>query len=246
MRIAKVCLVVLCAASARADSLTDLKAAVGGLRGAAPIRATIEIQRVDLDKGKKPPESVSGGAVVDALVDGDGLHVAYAPALLAKVSKEQADRQANPVAKTPTTYAIGALGPLPIAERLDFGRRLAGLLSRSELVSEKRVVLEGRPARLLALKIKNPPPKTSVGHVEILEDSLNVWVGDDNLPMAAQRTERYTGGILFIKAEIKQANRWTFIRKDDRLVVTRSETKNTQNGFGQNNEETEVVTVAMR
>lgn len=246
MRFAKVCLLVLCAVSARADSFADLKAAVAGLRGAAPIRATIEMQRVDLDKGKKPPETVSGGAVVDALVDGEGLHVAYAPALLAKVAKEQADRQANPEAHTPTTRAIAELGPLPIAERLDFGRRLAGLLSRSELVSEKRLVYEGRSARLLALKIKNPPPKTSIGHVEILEDSLNVWIGDDNIPLAAQRTERYTGGILFIKAEIKQANRWTFLRKDDRLVATRSETKNTQNGFGQNSEETEIVTVSIR
>jgi len=246
MRFAKVCLVVLCAVSARADSFADLKAAVAGLRGAAPIRATIEMQRVEVDKGKKPPETVAGGAVVDALVDGDGLHVAYAPALLAKVADEQAKRQANPDLETPTAQAVAELGPLAIAERLDFGRRLAGLLSRSELVSEKRVVYDGRPARLLALKIKNPPPKTSVGHVEILEDSLNVWIGDDNVPLAAQRTERYTGGILFLKMEIKQANRWAFTKKDDRLVATRSEAKSMQNGFGQNNEETEVVTVALK
>lgn len=246
MRFAKVCLLVVFAASARADSFSDLKAAVAGLRGAAPIRATIEIQRVDLDKGKKPPETISGGAVVEALVDGEGLHVAYAPALLTKVAKEQAERQANPDLHAPTARAIAELGPLPIAERLDFGRRLLGILGRAELVSEKRLMYEGRPARLLALKVKNPPPKTSIGHVEILEDSLNVWVGDDNIPVAAQRTERYTGGILFLKVEIKQANRWTFIRKDDRLVATRSESKNAQSGLGQNNEETEVVTVAIR
>ena len=246
MRFAGVCLVVLCAASARADSFADLKSAVAALRGATPIRATIEMQRVDLDKGKKPPETVAGSAVVDALVDGDGLHVAYAPALLTKVAKEQAERQANPDLHAPTARAVAELGPLPIAERLDFGRQLTGMLSRAVFLSEKRVVWEGRPARLLALKIKNPPPKTSVGHVEILEDSLNVWIGDDNIPLAAQRTQRYTGGILFLKADIKQANRWTFTRKDDRLVATRSETKNAQSGFGQNNEETEIVTVTLR
>jgi hypothetical protein len=246
MRFAKVCLLVVFAVSARADSFADLKAAVGGLRGAAPIRATIEMQRVDLDKGKKPPETISGSAVVDALVDGEGLHVAYAPALLAKVAKEQAERQANPDLHAPTARAVTELGPLAIAERLDFGRQVAAMLSRAELLSEKRVVYEGRPARLLALKIKNAPVKTSIGHVEILEDSLNVWIGDDNVPLAAQRTERYTGGILFLKMEIKQANRWTFMRKDDRLVATRSEAKNAQSGFGQNNEETEIVTVAIR
>jgi hypothetical protein len=240
-------LVFLAAAGTlRADSFTDLKTAVAALRGTAPIRATIEMQRVDLDKGKKPPETVAGSAVVDALVDGDGLHVAYAPALLAKVADEQAKRQANPDLHAPTARAIAELGPLPIAERLDFGRRLAGLLSRSELVSEKRLVYEGRPARLLALKVKNPAPKTSIGHVEIVEDSLSIWIGDDHIPLAAQRTERYTGGILFLKIEIKQANRWTFMRKDDRLVATRSEAKNAQNGFGENSEETEIITVAIR
>lgn len=240
-------LVFLAAAGTlRADSLAELKTAVAALRGTAPIRATIEMQRVDLDKGKKPPETVTGGAVVDALVDGEGLHIAYAPALLAKVADEQARRQANPDLHAPTAQAIAELGPLPIAERLDFGRRLAGLLSRSELVSEKRLVYEGRPARLLALKIKNPPPKTSIGHVEIVEDSLNIWIGDDHVPLAAQRTERYTGGILFLKIEVKQASRWTFLRKDDRLVATRSEAKNAQNGFGENSEETEIVTVTVR
>jgi len=246
MRFAKVCLLAVFAVPLRADSFADLKAAVAALRGAAPIRATIEMQRVDVDKGKKPPETVTGGAVVDALVDAEGLHVAYAPPLLARVAKEQSDRQANSELHAPTARAVAELGPLPIAERLDFGRRLLGILSRAELVSEKRVVYEGRPARLLALKVKNPPPKTSIGHVEILEDSLNIWIGDDNIPFAAQRTERYTGGILFLKAEIKQANRWTFMRKDDRLVATRSEARNAQSGFGQNNEETEIVTVAIR
>jgi hypothetical protein len=246
MRFTRGWLVLLCAVSARADSFGDLKAAVGGLRGAAPIRATIEMQRVDLDKGKKPPETVSGSATVEALVDGEGLHVTYAPALLSKVAKEQADRAANSELHAPVSRAVAELGPLPIAERLDFGRRLIGILNRADLVSEKRLLYEGRPARLLALKIKNPPPKTSIGHVEIVEDSLNVWMGDDNIPLAAQRTERYNGGILFLKVEIKQASRWTFIRKDDHLVATRSEAKSSQNGFGQNSEETEIITVAIR
>ena len=179
-------------------------------------------------------------------MDADGLHVTHAPALLTRVAKEQSDRQANSDLSTPIARAVGELGPLSVAEHLDFARHLLEILNRSQLVSEKRVVYEGRPARLLSLKVKNPPPKTSIGHVEILEDSLNVWIGDDNVPLAAVRTRRYSGGILFIKGQGSQNSRWTFARKDDRLVATRTEEKSTSSGFGQNEEKTEVVTVIVR
>jgi hypothetical protein len=246
MRFALGVLSLLVAVAVRADSLGDLKTAVASLKGAAPLRAAVELQRTEVDRSKKPPETQSGGAAVEAVVDAEGLHVMYAPALLVRVAKEQADREANSDRQAPTVDAVAALGPLPITEHLDFGRRLLGVLNRAELVSEKRVVLEGRSARLLALKIKNLPPKTSIGHVEILEDSLNVWVGDDNVPFAAHRTSRYSAGIMFLKVEGAQITRWNFLRKDDRLVATRTEEKSTLSGFGQNRDETEITSVVVR
>jgi hypothetical protein len=237
---------VAAAGPLRADSLSDLKAAVGGLRGSAPIRATVDLQQTEIDRGKKPARTTNGAAAVEASVDAEGLRVAYAPSLVAQVQKEQAARQANGELPAPTARAVAELGPLAIADRLDFGHRLHALLAKSELVSEKRVVLDGRPARLLALKVKNPPVKTSIGHVEILEDNLNVWIGDDNVPVAAQRTERWSGGIMLLKMKIAQSSRWSFVKRDDRLVAVRSEERSTQNGFGQDRDETDIYTVALK
>src|SRR4051812_30272078 len=103
MRFARAFLVLVCAVSVRADSLGDLKAAVAGLRATAAIRATVEMQRVEVDKSKKPATTMTGGAVVDALVDGEGLHVTYAPVLLARVAKEQGQRQGDDEMPAPTT-----------------------------------------------------------------------------------------------------------------------------------------------
>src|SRR6266550_6011255 len=113
-------LLLLAAVSARGDSLADLKSTLSSLKGTSPIRATVELQRTTVDHSKKPPETRSGGAVVEASVDGQGLHVIYATPLLARVAKEQADREANPDRPAPTAQAVEALGPLPISEHLDF------------------------------------------------------------------------------------------------------------------------------
>ena len=246
MRFATGGLLLVCAVSLRADSFADMKAAVSSLRGTASIQAALEIQRTEIDREKKPAQTSAAGAAVDALVDGSGLHISYTPALLTRAAKEQADQQANGELQAPTARAVAELGPLPIAERLDFGRVLLGMLGRAAVVSEKRVVYEGRPARLLALKLNTLVPKTSIGHVELLEDSMNLWIGDDNVPLAAQRMERYSGGILFIKGEGTQANRWVFVRKDDRLVATRTESKSTSSGFGEHQDETETVKVLVK
>src|SRR5205809_6962019 len=131
MRFATGGLLLVCAVSLRADSFGDMKAALAALRGTARIQAALEIQRTEIDRPKKPAETTSGGAAVDALVDGEGLHIAYTPALLARVAREQADRQANNELHAPTARAVAELGPLPIAERLDFGRILLGMLGRA-------------------------------------------------------------------------------------------------------------------
>src|SRR2546430_13145271 len=81
MRSLTACLAFLCAASLRADSFADLKGAVAALRGTSPIHATVELQQVEVDRSKKPPEAVSGGAVGGAPVHADGLPVVFPPAL---------------------------------------------------------------------------------------------------------------------------------------------------------------------
>ena len=51
---------------------------------------------------------------------------------------------------------------------------------------------------------------------------------------------------MFLKAEGTQVTRWSFQRKDDRLIATRSEEKSTSSGLGQNQDETEIVTAQVK
>ena len=229
-----------------ADTLADLKAAVGMLHGTAPCRAMVDVQREENNKGKVQNAKTTSSASAEAEINDDGLRVMYSSALLAKVAAEDAANDADNSKPAPTVGAMRSINAMSIVERLHYAESLLRLLNRSKTLSEARVVWQGRPARQLVMKVTTPPPKTPVGKVEYPEDKLTVWVGDDNLPLAATYSQKVVGGILFIKGEATASESWTFTRKDDRLILIREERAHNANGFGQHSDGREVITVTLR
>lgn len=229
-----------------ADTLADLKAAVGSLHGTAPCRATVDVQREENEKGKIQNAKTTGSASAEAEIDGGRLQVTYSAGLMAQVAAEDAANDADNSKPAPTVGAIRSIEAMSIAERLHYAGPLLRLLNRSKPLSETRAVWQGRPARQLVLKVTTPPPKTPVGKVEYPEDKLTVWVGEDNLPLAATYSQKVVGGILFIKGEVTASESWTFARKDDRLVVVREERTHNANGLGQHSDGREIITITLR
>ena len=85
-------------------------------------------------------------------------------------------------------------------------------------MSESRAVREGHPVRVIVLKLtpKLPPEATSIFSVKFTEDQMTVWLGDDNLPVAAERIQRGTAGFMFIKGSMMNRSSWTFAHVVDR------------------------------
>jgi hypothetical protein len=108
-------------------------------------------------------------------------------------------------------------------------------------------VREGRPVRIVVLKLtpKLPPEATSIFSVKFTEDKMTVWLGDDNVPLAAERIQRGTAGFMFIKGQMTNRSTWTFGRYADRLVVLRDDSSYAGSGFGQKGEgrSIQIVTV---
>src|SRR5436309_1744977 len=82
-------------------------------------------------------------------------------------------------------------------------------------------VREGRAVRIIVLKLtpKLPPEATSIFSVKFTEDQMTVWLGDDNIPVAAERVQRGTAGFMFIKGSMTNRSSWTFAHVGDRLVA---------------------------
>ena len=231
-----------------ADTLGDVRTALSALRASAPARATFDMQRFRKAEGRFANNQSNGGISVAVASDANGLQLTFPPALLEQADKEANDRQADPKAPTASRAAIAELDATSVAESLDFRSPLLRLLSIARTQSEVRVSWHGLPARLVVMKLtpKLPKEATSIWHVNFSEDRLNLWIGDDNVPLAAERVQKGSAGFLFLRGEMSSRESWTFAHVADRLIVARYESTFAGSGFGQRGEGKTVQVLTMR
>jgi hypothetical protein len=236
------------AVAASADTLTDLRTALALLRATTPAQATFDLQRFRKASGRFANNESSGAVSVTVSTDANGLQLTFPPELMAKANKEANDREADPKASTASRAAIAELDATSVAESLDFRESLLRLLSIGKTQSESRVMWRGVPARLVLLKLTPRLPKeaTSIWHVNFSQDQLSLWIGADNLPLAAERVAKGSAGFLFLKGEMTTREAWTFAHFADRLVVARYENSFAGSGFGQKGEGKTVQTLTLR
>jgi hypothetical protein len=96
--------------AANASGLDDLRAALAGLRGTAPVKVTLTAQvatasRDDDDKVR----NASGTATVTAEDGQQGLRIAYPREVIVKAMAEGAGRQTDSTAPIPTRNALNEL-----------------------------------------------------------------------------------------------------------------------------------------
>jgi hypothetical protein len=241
-------LALLLALPIRADTLADMRSAIAKLRAMKPIHVSIDVQRSRKNEGRFANQQFTGSASFDVSEDETGLHVTFSRALLDRADRESREHTADPRKQTPTRAAINDTEATEIADAINFAGPFLRLLATATKVSETRGVRDGRPVRIVVLKLtpKLPPEATSIFSVKFTEDKMTVWLGDDNVPVAAERTQRGTAGFMFIKGQMTNRSTWTFGHYGDRLVVLRDDSSYAGSGFGQKGEGRSVQVVTVR
>lgn len=231
-----------------ADSLADMRAAVAQLRATKPIHVSIDVQRSRKNDGRFANSQFTGSATLDAIEDDAGLHITFPRPILERAERESRERAADPRKTTPTRNAIDELAVTDVGDSVDFARPFLRLIETAVRVSESRGMREGRPVRVIVLQLtrKLPPEATSIFSVKFTEDQMTVWLGDDNIPVAAERIQRGTAGFMFIKGSMMNRSSWTFARYADRLVVLRGDISYAGSGFGQKGEGRSMQVVTIR
>jgi hypothetical protein len=231
-----------------ADTLTDMRAAAAQLRATKPIHVSLDVQRSRKNEGRFANSQFTGSATLDAIEDDAGLHITFPHALLERADHESREHNSDPKKTTPTRSAIDETQATDVADAVDFAQPFLRLIETAVRLSESRGMRDGRPVRILVLKVtrKLLPEATSIFSVKFTEDQMTVWLGADNIPVAAERIQRGTAGFMFIKGSMMNRSSWTFARYADRLVVLRSDISYAGSGFGQKGEGRSVQVVTVR
>jgi hypothetical protein len=229
---------LLLASPARADALTDLRAALEALRGSAPLAASATIRIASTTEDDDVERKEEGEVTVDIEDGSGGLSIRYPKALLDRLEREAKATRADPEKTAPARSAVREIDSILASSLLNHAPALLGRLEAAELVEQKSVALDGAPARLLVFRVTPRMSASAKKRIKSAEVLLRVWAGPDGLPRAAELTEKIHAKILIMSFHHDGKSSWTFERASDRLLVRSYRDENSDRGFGQNSRRT--------
>lgn len=243
MTTARVAFLLLVSLPLAADPIGDVRTALGRLAAREPVRATYELQRSVITEGKFDNDRFAGKVSVELEGSASGFHIVIPRPLLDEIARERTATARNPKQKAATVGALNEIDPADTADALDFAPTLVRLLDGAKLVSDAGGTWQGKPARVLVVRVNNRLDPEDEGRVKISENKLTLWLGADLVPLAAEHVTNAKFSLLFLKGEMKQKKSWHLARAADRLIRARYESTQSSSGMGQKGNETVVATV---
>lgn len=245
MRTLMVMTALLACMPARADGLSELKAALVRATATTPLRAALETRTWRrVGEGKEADED-SGRASVLAEDGPKGLEIAHPRELTARIDAELRAKSRDPNAKTPTLGAMDELRLRDVAVLASAAPVLQRLMERGQFKSERAVTHQGKPARLLTFDI----PMSTLSnrdrkYAKEFKSSLEVWIGADGMPLAS-RLQQTVGGRAFVVVSFESSHHeeCQYALAGDRLLVLRRETRSSAAGAGEKDERKVVTTL---
>lgn len=222
-------LALLLSSTAAASTLSELKAALGGMQGQGNLRGTFESRQTRTSEEEGKPETTTLSVKVE---DSAGeLRIGWDHGLL-KRALEASQRTPKPDAEL--SMAINTTSAGRIAGAVNYAPRLLNILSGGQVKADRMDSWQGKPARLL--EVAYMPPIDAGSSLKIKENlhSARVWVGADGVPLAATLSHSLRASFMvFISYEEKSTESYVFGNMADRLVVLRREEQGSKKGAGQ-------------
>jgi hypothetical protein len=226
-------IVLLAPLSVNADALTDLRATLAQLAATTPVHGAFEVTSTNTSSDEAQPSQ--GKATVGFEIGDAGLRILYPKMTLVQANQEARAEAVDPEHQTPARSGMGRVRALQLAELLDAAALLNVELLTAQPIETKVTNYQGRTARVVLLKLSPKMSKGTAKRVKKIDATLSIWLGEDGVPIAAERSFSVTASFLLMSFESDQKQNWTFTRAGDRLVGTRFEETQKSDGFGQHN-----------
>lgn len=228
---------LLAAATARADTLGDLRTALRSLHGQTPLHATYETQ-----SSRSGESEYKSAASVDVRIDGEGLTIIFPKPLIEKLTSQPSQFEAK---NEPNVVHAANVSPASVTQLLNYAPALLQRLEGAKLLQERQGAYAGQPAHIVVVDVPQRGHVPKMVKVKATE-TLTMWLGADHLPFAIQSEGKFSAGILFLKGEGTQKETLSLLRRDDRLVVARRQEESQSSGFGQSERRHETESVALK
>jgi hypothetical protein len=227
-------LAALLAASpwAHADALGDLKSALARLQGQTPIKGQISVKSENRQNEGKDDARIEQGAAQVAFDDGpQGLRLSYPQPLLLRAQQEDAAKDANPKASTPTATGLSSLAYQDVRQMTRAADGLLRTLNRSSFKNERADTWQGQPARVVSFDVPLREPNK---YAKKFSNLLEVWVAADGTPLAARQTQSMSGrAMMVISFEMNATEETHYAVVGERLVAVRRSSQSSGEGAGE-------------
>ncbi len=240
-----VAVLAVTASAARADGLSDLKAALARLQAQTPLKATLDVRTMER-RGDGADAFEKLGQASLTLEDGArGLQLLYARDTLARMDAEARQLVRDAKARTPTVWALARLDSAEVLPMVSAAQALSRGLDESVFKAEKADSFAGKPARLLTFTVPvSKLPEQQRKYVKEFDGTLSVWIGADGTPLASETHVAVKGrAFIVVSFDAVDDSSSTYAVVGDRLLALRSENHVSSSGAGERGEQRVVKTL---
>lgn len=227
-----------CAHGARADGLTDMRAALAQLKGQSPIKAVLDARSWHRMGEGKGADEEQGQATIGLEDAGRGLQVTYGRELAARIDAEQRSRVRDPANKTPTLTTLKDIDIGDILPMMSSSAAILRVADKAAFKGERAEAYNGKPARVLTFEL----PVESLNerdrkYTKNFDSTVDVWIGADGTPLASRARQVIRGrAFVVISFESLYEEQFVYGVNGDRLLTLRRESKFGASGAGERDE----------
>lgn len=228
-----------------ADGLADVRVTLQKLQSDQPLRARVEIKTRRL--GGESNKQKQSQAISSLIVENgpQGLTLSWSPEQILQSRKAAWTQTANPDAPRSDLATLKALAAGEALNLLDAADPLRRGLEKAVLQEDKRDAYQGKPVRLLVLKVDLGLDEEERKALKSSEAVLKLWLDGDGVPLAMERDIQARFSKFLIGFRMHEHETREFLRAGGRLVVTRARKDSSGSGLGHSDENHTSTTVTL-
>lgn len=222
-------------ASAKADGLSDLKAALTRLQAQTPLKAMLDLQTIRRQGEGKEQEESSGHISLGLEDSTRGMQVLYGKELLSRAENEARAKGKDPKSKTPTVTALSEFDSSDARTMMSAVAGLSRHIEEGIFKGEKLSSYNGKPARVLNFEFSiDKLSERERKYVKKMESSLELWIAADGTPLASSSRQNGSGrAFVVVSFEQKYDEDCVYSLVGDRLLTVRKESRFSSSGAGE-------------